>query len=99
MHLPIDLQVLMKKIENLIKALEVESKKWKREASLKDKNLTSIKADEQKPVRNLNSSKRFVIICFNVFSYLYTNETFTELYTVGLVSGLQSVLKAHLNKV
>lgn len=48
----------MKKVENLVKALEVESKKWKREASLRDKNSTSIKTDDQKPVRNLNSSKR-----------------------------------------
>ncbi|KAD4982330.1 hypothetical protein E3N88_19001 [Mikania micrantha] len=51
-------KVLMKKVENLIKALEAESKKWKREASTRDKNITSIKTDEQKPVRNLNSSKR-----------------------------------------
>ncbi|XP_023738244.1 microtubule-associated protein 70-5 [Lactuca sativa] len=52
-------KVLMKKVENLVKALEVESKKWKREASLRDKNSTSIKTDDQKPVRNLNSSKSF----------------------------------------
>ncbi|KAL8228202.1 hypothetical protein R6Q57_015786 [Mikania cordata] len=51
-------KVLMKKVENLIKALEAESKKWKREASTRDKNITFIKTDEQKPVRNLNSSKR-----------------------------------------
>ncbi|KAI3795766.1 hypothetical protein L1987_38425 [Smallanthus sonchifolius] len=52
-------KVLMKKVENLIKALEAESKKWKREAATRDKNLTSIKTDDQKPVRNLNSSKSF----------------------------------------
>ncbi|KAL8228222.1 hypothetical protein R6Q57_015806 [Mikania cordata] len=52
-------KVLMKKVENLIKALEAESKKWKREASTRDKNITFIKTDEQKPVRNLNSSKSF----------------------------------------
>lgn len=52
-------KVLMKKVENLVKALEVESKKWKREAAIKDKNSTSIKTDEQKQVRNLNSSKSF----------------------------------------
>ncbi|KAM0048974.1 putative microtubule-associated protein [Helianthus debilis subsp. tardiflorus] len=51
-------KVLMKKVENLVKALEQESKKWKREAATRDKNLTSIKTDEQKPVKNLNSSKR-----------------------------------------
>ncbi|KAF5760575.1 putative microtubule-associated protein [Helianthus annuus] len=52
-------KVLMKKVENLVKALEQESKKWKREAATRDKNLTSIKTDEQKPVKNLNSSKSF----------------------------------------
>lgn len=52
-------KVLMKKVENLIKALEVESKKWKREATTRDKNSTSIKTEEHKPVRNLNSSKSF----------------------------------------
>ncbi|KAI7757577.1 hypothetical protein M8C21_016468 [Ambrosia artemisiifolia] len=52
-------KVLMKKVENLVKALEIESKKWKREAATRDKNLTSIKTDEQKPVCNLNSSKSF----------------------------------------
>ncbi|KVH96760.1 Myosin II heavy chain-like protein [Cynara cardunculus var. scolymus] len=51
-------EMLMKKVENLIKALEVESKKWKREATTRDKNSTSIKTEENKPVRNLNSSKR-----------------------------------------
>ncbi|XP_071706377.1 microtubule-associated protein 70-5-like [Rutidosis leptorrhynchoides] len=50
-------KVLMKKVENLIKALEVESKKWKRETSIRDRNLTSIKTNEQKPVRNSNASK------------------------------------------
>lgn len=49
----------MKKIESLIKALEVESKKWKREVATRDKNLTSIKTDEQKPVRTVNSPKRY----------------------------------------
>ncbi|XP_024987666.1 microtubule-associated protein 70-5 [Cynara cardunculus var. scolymus] len=52
-------KMLMKKVENLIKALEVESKKWKREATTRDKNSTSIKTEENKPVRNLNSSKSF----------------------------------------
>ncbi|MFS8025931.1 putative microtubule-associated protein [Helianthus anomalus] len=52
-------KVLMKKVENLVKALEQESKKWKREVATRDKNLTSIKTDEQKPVKNLNSSKSF----------------------------------------
>ncbi|KAJ0438594.1 putative microtubule-associated protein [Helianthus annuus] len=52
-------KVLMKKVENLVKALEQESKKWKREAATRDKNLTPIKTDEQKPVKNLNSSKSF----------------------------------------
>ncbi|KAK1424505.1 hypothetical protein QVD17_19835 [Tagetes erecta] len=51
-------KVLMKKVESLIKALEVESKKWKREVATRDKSLASIKTDEQKPVRTLNSSKR-----------------------------------------
>ncbi|KAL4585351.1 hypothetical protein LXL04_009970 [Taraxacum kok-saghyz] len=52
-------KMLMKKVENLVKALEVESKKWKREAAMRDKNSTSIKTDDQKPVKNVNSPKSF----------------------------------------
>ncbi|KAI3499018.1 hypothetical protein L1887_34810 [Cichorium endivia] len=51
-------KVLIKKVENLVKAMEVESKKWKREAAMRDKNSTPIKTDDQKPVKNLNTSKR-----------------------------------------
>ncbi|KAI3765355.1 hypothetical protein L2E82_15387 [Cichorium intybus] len=52
-------KVLIKKVENLVKAMEVESKKWKREAAIRDKNSTPIKTDDQKPVKNLNTSKSF----------------------------------------
>lgn len=52
-------KVLMKKIENLVKALEVESKKCKREAAIRDKNSTSMKTNEHKTVKNSNSSKSF----------------------------------------
>ncbi|GJV24548.1 microtubule-associated protein 70-5 [Tanacetum coccineum] len=51
-------KVLMRKFESLIKAHEVESKKLKREAAIRDKNSTFIKTNEQKLVKNLNSSKR-----------------------------------------
>ena len=53
--------MLRRKVESLIKSQEVESKKLKREAAIRDKNSTSIKKDEQKLVKNLNSSKRYVL--------------------------------------
>ena len=52
--------MLRRKVESLIKA-QVDSKKLKREAAIRDKNSTSIKKDEQTLVKNLNSSKRYVL--------------------------------------
>ncbi|KAL8461671.1 hypothetical protein ACS0TY_032959 [Phlomoides rotata] len=51
-----EIQMLMKKIGTLAKALEVESKKGKREAALREKDSALTKVDEK--MRNTNSSKR-----------------------------------------
>lgn len=48
-------QMLMKKIGTLAKALEVESKKVKREAAIREKDSALTKS------RNTDSSKRFAI--------------------------------------
>lgn len=48
-------QMLMKKIGTLSKALEVESKKVKREAAIREKDSALTKS------RNTDSSKRFAI--------------------------------------
>ncbi|PWA53461.1 microtubule-associated proteins 70-5 [Artemisia annua] len=52
-------KVLRRKVESLIKTQEVESKKLKREVAIRDKNSTTIKTDEQKLVKKLNSSKSY----------------------------------------
>lgn len=49
-------KMLMKKIGTLAKALEVESKKVKREAAIREKDSALTKVDEK--MRNTNSSKR-----------------------------------------
>lgn len=51
--------MLMKKIGTLAKALEVESKKVKREAAIREKDSALTKVDEK--MRNTNSSKRLAI--------------------------------------
>ncbi|KAK4491890.1 hypothetical protein RD792_002671, partial [Penstemon davidsonii] len=49
-----EIKFLMKKVDTLTRAIEVESKKMKREAATREKNSTSIKADDK--IRNANSS-------------------------------------------
>jgi hypothetical protein len=51
--------MLMKKVDALTKAMEVEWKKMKREAAAREKEASSIKADDNRKNRNTNSSKRF----------------------------------------
>ena len=50
--------MLNKKIETLAKALEMEYKRTKREATRKDKSSISTKVDDK--IRNMNSSRRYV---------------------------------------
>lgn len=50
--------MLMRKVDTLSKAIEVESKKIKREAAAREKEAISTKADENKKIRNTDSSKR-----------------------------------------
>jgi hypothetical protein len=51
--------MLMKKVDALTKAMEVEWKKMKREAAAREKEVSSIMADDNRKNRNTNSSKRF----------------------------------------
>lgn len=51
-----DIKMLNKKIETLAKALEMEYKRTKREATRKDKSSISTKVDDK--IRNMNSSRR-----------------------------------------
>ncbi|GFY91639.1 microtubule-associated proteins 70-5 [Actinidia rufa] len=55
-------QVLMKKVYTLTKAIEVESKKLKREAVTKEKESVSAKMDDNKKIRNATPSKRSIYI-------------------------------------
>lgn len=48
--------MLMKRIETLARAIEVESKKVKREAAIREKDSALAKLDEK--IRSPNSSKR-----------------------------------------
>lgn len=59
--------MLIKKVDTLIKALEVESKKMKREAAAREKNSTSEKLDDNKKIRNTNSSKRYFTSSYFIF--------------------------------
>lgn len=55
-----EIKMLIKKVDALIKAVEVESKKMKREAAAREKNSTPEKLDDKKKIRITNSSKRAV---------------------------------------
>ncbi|CAA0818012.1 Microtubule-associated protein 70-5 [Striga hermonthica] len=55
-----EIKLLMKKIETLTRAIEVESKKMKREAAIREKDSSLIKSDEK--IRSTNSSKRLAPI-------------------------------------
>lgn len=50
--------MLMKKVDALTKAMEVESKRMKREAIARDKEAAAAKVDDNKKNRTINSSKR-----------------------------------------
>lgn len=52
--------MLMKKVDALTKAMEVECKKMKREAVARDKEAAAAKMEDNKKNRNINSSKRWV---------------------------------------
>lgn len=51
----------MRKVDALSKAIEVECKKVKREAAAREKEASSMKADENKKIKNTDSSRRY---CF-----------------------------------
>lgn len=51
--------MLVKKVEAFSRAMEVESKRVKREALAKEKENGSAKMDDTKTIRNINSSRRF----------------------------------------
>lgn len=51
-------QMLMKKVDALTKAMEVESKKMKREAVARDKEAAAAKVNDNKKNRTISSSKR-----------------------------------------
>lgn len=52
--------MLVKKVDALTKAMELERKKMKREAAAREKEISSIKSpDDNMKNRNRNSSKRF----------------------------------------
>ncbi|KAK6269155.1 hypothetical protein QUC31_013315 [Theobroma cacao] len=53
-----EIKMLMKKVEAFSKAMEVESKRLKREAVAKEKENGSAKMDDSKKLRNINSSRR-----------------------------------------
>jgi hypothetical protein len=52
--------MLVKKVYALTKAIEVESKKMKREAAAREKEAASVKGDDNRKNRFANSSIRFV---------------------------------------
>ncbi|KAK7331139.1 hypothetical protein VNO77_25355 [Canavalia gladiata] len=55
-----EIKMLMKKIDALTKAMEVEWKKMKREAAAREKEATSTKSEDKRKNRSSNSSKRMM---------------------------------------
>ncbi|KAK3002680.1 hypothetical protein RJ639_017917 [Escallonia herrerae] len=55
-----ELKILAKKVDSLVKALEVESKKVKKEATSGEQDAASPQVDDNKKKRKANSSKRSV---------------------------------------
>ncbi|KAL7213773.1 hypothetical protein ACSBR2_016331 [Camellia fascicularis] len=53
-----ELKMLMKKVDTLTKAFEVESKKMKREAATREKESVLVKMEDNKKIRNTDSLKR-----------------------------------------
>ena len=56
--------MLIKKVDVLTKAMEVEWKKMKREAAAREKEASSTKSDDNRKNRSANSSKRFFSFTF-----------------------------------
>lgn len=50
--------MLMKKVDTLTKAIEVESKKVKRETASREKEAAQMRVDELKNIKNLKSTNR-----------------------------------------
>lgn len=63
------MQLLIKKVETLARAIEVESKKIKREAAIREKDSALVKLDEK--IRSPNSSKRLALLDFPILFPLY----------------------------
>lgn len=52
-----EIKVLMRKVDALTKAMEVELRKMKREAAVREKEAISVKRDENKKARNVNPKR------------------------------------------
>lgn len=55
-----EIQMLMKKVDTLTKAIEVESKKVKRETASREKEAAQMRVDELKNIKNLKSTNRAI---------------------------------------
>ncbi|XP_022714457.1 microtubule-associated protein 70-5-like [Durio zibethinus] len=58
-----EIKMLMKKVEAFSRAMEVESKRVKRETVAKEKENRSAKMDDTKKMKNINSSRRLSQTC------------------------------------
>lgn len=54
--------MLMKKVDALTKAMEVESKRMKREAAAREKEAATVKVVDNKKSRAITSSKRYYVL-------------------------------------
>lgn len=52
----------MKKVDALTKAMEVESKRMKREAAAREKEAATVKVVDNKKNRTITSSKRYYVL-------------------------------------
>ncbi|KAL6546859.1 hypothetical protein OROMI_022580 [Orobanche minor] len=76
-----EIKMLMKKIETLTRTMELESKKMKKEAAIREKDSTLIKADEK--IRNTNSCTKVEVVRCN-FHFGSSGNSLFVLRTQGL---------------
>jgi hypothetical protein len=88
--------MLVKKVDALTKAIEVESKKMKREAAAREKEAASLKMDDNRKNRFANSSIRFVSISSFVLLRIHGSTIVILTYCIENPSDLHSLWRSFL---
>ena len=88
--------MLVKKVDALTKAIEVESKKMKREAAAREKEAASLKMDDNRKNRFANSSIRFVSTSSSVLLRIHGSTIVILTYCIENPSDLHSLWRSFL---